>query len=86
MSNSLRHSQAKNGGVSLKLSEGVVRLEVEDDGAGFDTSLVSGDGKGLRNIRARAESLGARCEFLSVPDRGTRITIDIPLEAGHALA
>lgn len=86
MSNSLRHSQARNGGVSLKLAEGVVRMIVEDDGMGFDTSAATAEGHGLKNIRARAERLGAACEFLSAAGHGTRVTIDIPFESGQALA
>lgn len=82
MSNSLRHSQARNGGVSLKLGEGVVRMIVEDDGVGFD-SRVAADGHGLKNIRARADLLGAACECLSAADHGTRITIDVPFEVRH---
>lgn len=82
MSNSLRHSRARNGGVSLELGEGVVRMIVEDDGVGFDTSVAT-DGHGLKNIRARAELLGAACECLSAADHGTRIIIDVPFEVRH---
>jgi signal transduction histidine kinase len=78
MSNSLRHSQARNGGVSLKRVGGTVRMIVEDDGRGFDSQTVSAAGHGVKNIRARAEQLGASCEFLSAPGHGTRITIDVP--------
>ena len=86
MSNSLRHSRARNGGVSLKLADGAVRMIVEDDGAGFDPGSVATPGHGLKNIRARAEHLGASCEFLSTPGHGTRITIDVPAQAPHAIA
>ncbi|WP_273455339.1 sensor histidine kinase [Nevskia ramosa] len=86
MSNSLRHSQARNGGISLKLAEGVVRMIIEDDGVGFDTNTASPDRHGLKNIRTRAERLGAGCELLSAPGTGTRITIDIPFDAAHAAA
>lgn len=86
MSNSLRHSQARNGGVSLKRVGNAVRMIVEDDGHGFDAQAVSALGHGVKNIRARAEQLGASCEFLSAPGRGTRITIDVPTTPAHALA
>ncbi len=86
MSNSLRHSQARNGGVSLKLSDGAVRMIIEDDGVGFDVDAASADGHGLKNIRARAARLGAACELLSALGTGTRITIDIPFDTAHAAA
>lgn len=86
MSNSLRHSQARSGVVSLRIQEGTVRLEVEDDGIGFDADVPTGQGRGVGNIRARAEKLGAHCEVVSLPGRGTRIVLDIPIEVAHASA
>jgi signal transduction histidine kinase len=88
MSNSLRHSRAQNGVVSLLLQEGRLRLEVEDDGVGFDTNVTGEQGDGLRNIRARAREMGARCEISSRLHGGTRIVLEIPIpmEVSHAQA
>lgn len=86
MSNSLRHAQARRGAVSLQMCEGAIRLEMEDDGVGFDLGVMAGQGQGLRNIRARAEKLGAHCEVHSRPGQGTRIALDIPVEGTHASA
>jgi signal transduction histidine kinase len=83
MSNALRHAQARNGGVSLRLGDGRVQLQVEDDGVGFASDKEHA-GSGLGNIRTRAEKLGAHCEVLSLPGRGTRLTIDVPLESVNA--
>ena len=76
VSNSLRHSRAQKGVVSLQLTDGCVRLEVMDDGVGFDVNLVAGNG--LNNMAARAQKLGAKLEIVSQPGRGTRIVLDIP--------
>ncbi|MGH7232553.1 MAG: PAS domain S-box protein, partial [Nitrospiraceae bacterium] len=51
MSNSLRHSGAKTGAVSFRRSNGNLRLEVEDDGHGFDVQAHDSDGCGLRNMK-----------------------------------
>ncbi len=84
MSNSLRHSNARNGIVSLQMEEGCIRLTVEDDGTGFDPGQQAGSGHGLRNIQARAREIGAHCEVRSLSGHGTRLVLDIPLEVIHA--
>ena len=86
MSNSLRHSRARSGSVSLQMRDGHVLFQVEDDGVGFDAEAVQGHGEGLRNLVARAEKLGARLDVISQYGRGTRIVIDIPKESEHASA
>lgn len=86
MSNCLRHSNARNSRVGLRLENGCVRFVVEDDGTGFTPGEPSATGHGLRNIQARAKELGARCEVLSLPGKGTRLVLDIPLETTHATA
>jgi len=86
MSNSLRHSGARTGVVSLQMEQGALRLMVEDSGVGFDPRALEARGQGLRNIAARAQKLGARCQVRSEHGRGTRILIDIPKEQVHASA
>ena len=71
MSNSLRHGGAQVTAVSLKKQNGCVRLEVQDNGVGFDPAASATRGHGLRNIAARAHELGARSEVSSAPGKGT---------------
>jgi PAS domain S-box-containing protein len=78
MSNSLRHAQAKTTRVSLKRQNGCLRLEVNDDGIGFEQQSRAGRGHGLRNIAARAAELLARSEIISAPGQGTRLRVEIP--------
>ena len=84
MSNSVRHSGAKTGKVSLTLHDGHVRLVVEDDGIGIQRSTVSHRGHGLKNMEARALKLGGNLEIVSEPGHGTRIVCDLPREPTHA--
>lgn len=84
VSNSLRHSGAKTGEVSLCKTEGGLRLEMRDDGGGFDTKSGAGHGLGLRNMAARASKLGATLTVRSERGRGTQIILDIPKEHHHA--
>jgi len=85
MSNSMRHAQAKNGTISLKLHNSHVRLRVEDNGIGFNPSALPHQGQGMRNIVKRSQKLGAGCEIISAPGKGTQVIVDIPVEDKDAL-
>ena len=82
LNNVAKHSQATSASVSLIFNTGQVRLRIEDDGIGFDT-FQSRAGLGLQNIRERAEGLGGQLAVESVPGKGTRITVEIPLKERH---
>ncbi len=78
LSNVARHAQARTCRLSLvqRGQQGV--LEIDDDGRGFD---VSHDrrGQGLRNMRERAETVGAKCSIQSSPAEGTTVRVALPL-------
>jgi PAS domain S-box-containing protein len=58
-----------------------VRVEIVDDGCGFDSNAVVRPGDhhawGLLIMRERAEIAGGRLRIESTPSRGTRITVEI---------
>lgn len=85
IANVLRHANATRLRVALGTGDGELRLEVADDGVGFDPYAVhehaSGDGLGLDGMRARATLAGGRCDIVSAPGAGTRIAIRLPLAA-----
>ncbi len=56
--NVVKHANAHTAEIRLVQKEDMVELFVEDDGAGFDPSLVSGTKLGLIAMRQRAERLG----------------------------
>ncbi|MCS6291670.1 MAG: PAS domain S-box protein, partial [Nitrospira sp.] len=84
ISNSLRHGHATKATVSLKPLAHSIRLTIRDNGTGFVPADVSGLGHGLSNMEARARKVGGRFAIRSVPQHGTRITIDLPKEYRHA--
>ena len=86
MSNSLRHSKSRSGLVSLQMEDGRIRLEVSDDGIGFNLEEASGQGHGLQNMAARAHKLGANFQIISKPGSGAQILVELPLEDQHARA
>jgi len=68
-----KHARASQALVNLRL-EDPVRLTIEDDGVGFDPGLVTADHLGLKIMRERAESIGAKFSIYSEPGEGTQIT------------
>ncbi len=68
-----KHARASQALVNLRL-ENPVRLTIEDDGVGFDPGLVTADHLGLKIMRERAESIGAKFSIYSEPGEGTQIT------------
>jgi len=77
VNNALRHSEAENINVQLLIDESRLHVTVEDDGKGFDASIVEdGGGNGLKNIRSRVTSLGGTLEIFSEPGKGTEVNVE----------
>jgi signal transduction histidine kinase len=86
LSNAARHAQATRADVRVTQRDGRVRLEVSDDGRGFDPSLrIPSDHRGIANMRERAARLGAALEVVSQDGAGTRIILSLPLRPGRPL-
>ena len=86
--NAWLHTEAQRIQASLVLWPDRVRLEVSDDGAGFevpDTLLpwVEQGKWGLVSMRERAAGIGGTFVLESRPGEGTRIVVDVPLEAAQ---
>ncbi len=80
LSNAARHAFATRATLEIGAAEGELRLEVTDDGTGFDPAAVGEAGHhGLDNMRRRAESIGGRLLVESAEGSGTRIIVALPL-------
>jgi signal transduction histidine kinase len=77
LSNIVRHAHATSGRIALWKRNGCIRLEVSDNGRGFDPKINKGPGLGLHHIAARVQKLGARLELFAAPNEGTRILVEI---------
>ena len=77
ISNAVRHSNAQSGSISLRKHRGAVRLEVRDDGNGFDAAKANKLGLGLHHIAARARKLGGIVKVSSTPSLGTQIVVTV---------
>lgn len=77
--NSLKHSGSERVNIRVSEAEGMVHLEVEDAGAGFDPADVGGEEHlGVELMKERAATVGGSVELDSVPGRGTRLVAVLP--------
>jgi signal transduction histidine kinase len=86
LNNAWQHAEAEKIEAALDLQPHRVHLEIQDDGAGFVMGstlglLANGGHTGLLGMRERIESVGGTWQVESRPGVGTRIVVDVPLEA-----
>jgi signal transduction histidine kinase len=80
VNNVLQHARAQHVYVALRRGDGEVRLEISDDGQGFDARVPRRGGQiGLWSMGQRVEQLGGRLDVSSVPGRGTAVSALVPL-------
>jgi signal transduction histidine kinase len=79
LTNTLRHAHASRFCARLTFSKKLLRLQMNDDGKGFNLQDQS-DGFGLVGMRERVETMGGSLSIRSKPGRGTAIGIRIPAE------
>ena len=72
-----KHARAGSAWVNVTESAGRVRIEVSDDGRGFDQAKVEG-GFGLVGMRERVDLVGGSLELESTPGSGTVINAELP--------
>ncbi len=67
--------------VTFTVAEGAARLEVVDNGVGFETGPVSASGGyGMLSMAERAELVGGTVKVRSRPGAGTTVTVTIPVD------
>jgi signal transduction histidine kinase len=93
LTNIAKHAEATSAEVTLLVEPSQVRLDVSDDGRGFDPQLVAQletdrqAGWGLVGIRERALLLGGESRIDTAVGAGThlRVTVPLPEELGAEL-
>jgi signal transduction histidine kinase len=83
--NVVKHARTTEAVVRIERPNGVVRVTVEDRGAGFNPSKRSmlpaeEGGFGLFSIAERVDLLGGKLELESAKRRGTKVTLTAPLD------
>ena len=85
LTNISKYAQASRVDIDLSDREGVLTLEVSDDGQGIAPALLDKPKAfGLRGLRERARTVGGWLDVSSRPGRGTSVILSIPLTPGDA--
>ncbi len=78
LTNAARHSGAEKVSVDLRRKAGRVRLEVSDDGIGFDVGAAAPEGHvGISGMNERAAMVGGTLEITSDRELGTTVTFEV---------
>jgi signal transduction histidine kinase len=83
LNNIAKHANARHAWIEINLCPGKLgKLEIRDDGDGFDASASSsayGSHIGLRQMRERVAAMGGRLNIGSELGKGTVLSAEIPL-------
>jgi PAS domain S-box-containing protein len=81
LTNVARHAQASEVRVALHLNKRKICIEVKDNGKGIDLDAEAKNRSlGLFGMQERAYAFGGHVKIDSQPKRGTRVSVEIPLE------
>ncbi|HEY0944577.1 MAG TPA: PAS domain-containing protein [Opitutaceae bacterium] len=78
LTNALRHAGARTFSVCLVFEAQGIRLELRDDGSGFDPAAQH-EGYGLPGMKERVDAMGGSLMIASGAGRGTTIVVSLPL-------
>ncbi len=79
ITNIIRHSRATRAGLKIRVENGILILEVTDNGCGFNPNQPGIGADGLLNIRERMRNLGGSFQIQSGPRKGTTVRFEVPL-------
>ena len=81
--NIVKHAGVRNARVTLSSNANELTVTVSDQGRGFDPATIDScrekTGFGLLSIRERTSYIGGRLTIESVPNRGSRFTLTVPV-------
>ncbi|MEA1958394.1 MAG: PAS domain S-box protein [Chloroflexota bacterium] len=84
LTNIARHASVSEAAVRITADRSQMKVEIKDNGVGFRPKVktLSSASMGLAGMRERASLLGGRFAIDSAPGKGTRLVVELPLEAG----
>lgn len=79
LNNAIKHAAAKKEMVRICVEDGMLVLEITDDGQGFDPEAAGQkSGMGLVSMGERARQMGGTLTIESAPGQGTTVTVRVP--------
>lgn len=85
LSNVMKHSDAKNLSLNIERTLTKITIIIKDDGRGFNIEQHHSNSKlgmkqGIANIKERVKSLNGQLDIESIQNKGTTLSIEVPLE------
>jgi len=77
MHNVVKHAEATQVQITLRLEDEMMNMSIEDNGKGMELPASQPKGNGLRNMKQRVEALGGSYRISTVPGKGTAIEISL---------
>lgn len=78
INNVMKHAGARTAIVQVSKTNGAISITVEDDGKGFDSSILGKNrGIGWSNIQSRVDFLKGKLDVQSAPGKGTSVHIEL---------
>ncbi len=81
--NVVKHARAQKMSVCIQRENGNMRVVVEDDGVGFDTTKIESTSFGFFSIRERLKHFGGMFVIETRPGRGTRVILTAPVKVNE---
>ncbi|MEM6278692.1 MAG: histidine kinase [Verrucomicrobiota bacterium] len=80
LNNIVRHAEAETVDIEIDCRRNRLQLSIQDDGIGFNNlDQEFREGNGLRNLRMRAQAIGANLRVRSALTEGTSVQLVIPM-------
>jgi signal transduction histidine kinase len=79
VTNVVRHAQASEVWIRMRLEDAGFSLEIQDNGRGVDLEKPQ-TRNGLRNMRKRMEDVGGQFSIGAAPEGGTRVMLTVPIK------
>ncbi len=80
LNNIVKHANAANVNILIESSRNRLFLQIQDDGDGFNNlDKEFREGNGLRNLRMRAQAIGANLKVKSALTEGTTVQLTVPV-------
>lgn len=80
VNNTLKHAEARNIELQIRILENKLDIKYADDGKGFDyNQKLETESIGLKSIQSRVDFLNGKLEFDSKPGSGVKYTLTIPV-------
>ncbi|MFG6115979.1 sensor histidine kinase [Halobacillus sp. MO56] len=80
--NIAKYADTDHAKIEFTWGEISVRIDIKDAGKGFDANEVmeSGSANGIAAMRERLRLVGGQCDFSSELDKGTTVSINLPIQ------